>query len=150
MESIAERLERENIRLASFNKRLFAYLIDDVIISALFFVIYYDTFKNAASDAQTMIAVINSIIWQLVLLKVLYHTFFVWRYGASLGKIVMKIMVLDGEILDFPSLPRALIRACVRIISEWCFYLGLIWMLGNAAKQSWHDKLSGTIVCENK
>ena len=105
MESIAERLERENIRLASFNKRLFAYLIDDVIISALFFVIYYDAFKNAASDAQTMIAVINSFIWQLVLLKVLYHTFFVWRYGASLGKIVMKIMVLDGEILDFPSLP---------------------------------------------
>ena len=112
--------------------------------------IYYDAFKNAASDAQTMIAVINSFIWQLVLLKVLYHTFFVWRYGASLGKIVMKIMVLDGEILDFPSLPKALIRACVRIISEWCFYLGFIWMLGNAAKQSWHDKLSGTIVCENK
>ena len=150
MESIAERLERENIRLASFNKRMFAYLIDDVIISALFFVIYYDAFKNAAGDLQTMIAVINSVIWQLVRLKVLYHTFFVWRYGASLGKIVMKIMVLDGEILDFPSLPKALIRACVRIISEWCFYLGFIWMLGNAAKQSWHDKLSGTIVCENK
>ena len=74
----------------------------------------------------------------------------VWRYGASLGKIVMGIMVLDSEILDFPSLPKALIRACVRIISEWCFYLGFIWMLGNAAKQSWHDKLSGTIVCENK
>ena len=150
MESISERLERENIRLASFDKRLFAFLIDKVIISALFFVIYYDAFKNAASDAQTMIAVINSFIWQLMLLKVLYHTFFVWRYGASLGKIVMKIMVLDGEILDFPSLPKALIRACVRIISEWCFYLGFIWMLGNAAKQSWHDKLSGTIVCENK
>ena len=50
MESIAERLERENIKLASFNKRLFAYLIDDVIISALFFVIYYDVFKNAARD----------------------------------------------------------------------------------------------------
>lgn len=149
MESISERLERENIRLASFDKRLFAYLIDYVIISVLFFVIYYDAFKNA-SDAWTMIAVINSFIWQLMLLKVLYHTFFVWRYGASLGKIVMGIMVLDSEILDFPSLPKALIRACVRIISELCFYLGFIWMLGNAARQSWHDKLSGTIVCENK
>lgn len=150
MESIAERLERENIRLASFNKRLFAYLIDDVIISALFFVIYFDIFKNAAGDAQMMLNAINSFIWQLVLLKVLYHTFFVWRYGASLGKIVMKIMVLDASILDFPSLPKALVRACVRILSEWCFYLGFVWMLGNAAKQSWHDKLSGTIVCENK
>ena len=150
MEGISERLERENIRLASFDKRLFAHLIDDVIISALFFVIYYDAFKNAAGDVQAMIAVISSFIWQLVLLKVLSHTFFVWRYGATLGKIVMGIMVLDGEILDFPSLPKALIRACVRIISEWCFYLGFIWMLGNAAKQSWHDKLSGTIVCENK
>ncbi|MDD7600536.1 MAG: RDD family protein [Campylobacter sp.] len=150
MESISERLERENIRLASFDKRLFAHLIDEVIISALFFVIYYDAFKNAAGDVQAMIAVISSFIWQLMLLKVLYHTFFVWRYGASLGKIVMGIMVLDSEILDFPSLPKALIRACVRIISEWCFYLGFIWMLGNAANQSWHDKLSGTIVCENK
>ena len=150
MESISERLERENIRLASFDKRLFAFLIDEVSISALFFVIYYDAFKNAAGDLQTMIAVISSFIWQLMLLKVLSHTFFVWRYGASLGKIVMGIMVLDGEILDFPSLTKALIRACVRIISEWCFYLGFIWMLGNAAKQSWHDKLSGTIVCENK
>ncbi|MCI7022932.1 MAG: RDD family protein [Campylobacter sp.] len=150
MESISERLERENIRLASFDKRLFAHLIDEVIISALFFVIYYDAFKNAAGDVQAMIAVISSFIWQLMLLKVLYHTFFVWRYGATLGKIVMGIMVLDSEILDFPSLPKALIRACVRIISEWCFYLGFIWMLGNAANQSWHDKLSGTIVCENK
>ena len=150
MEGISERLERENIRLASFDKRLFAHLIDDVIISALFFVIYYDAFKNAAGDMQALVAVISSFIWQLMLLKVLYHTFFVWRYGASLGKIVMGIMVLDSEILDFPSLPKALIRACVRIISEWCFYLGFIWMLGNAANQSWHDKLSGTIVCENK
>ncbi|MDY6123935.1 MAG: RDD family protein, partial [Campylobacter sp.] len=114
MESISERLERENIRLASFDKRLFAHLIDEVIISALFFVIYYDAFKNAAGDVQAMIAVISSFIWQLMLLKVLYHTFFVWRYGATLGKIVMGIMVLDGEILDFPSLPKALIRACVR------------------------------------
>ena len=150
MESISERLERENIRLASFDKRLFAFLIDKVIISALFFVIYYDAFKNAAGDMQAIMAVTISFFGQLVLLEVLYHAFFVWRYGASLGKIVMKIMVLDGEILDFPSLPKALIRACVRIISEWCFYLGFIWMLGNAAKQSWHDKLSGTIVCENK
>lgn len=150
MEKITDKLEREEIKLAPFKKRTIAFVIDDLLISILFFVIYYDTFAKSAGDMAALQALLQSFLIQLVVLKIAYHTFFVWKYGATLGKIAMKIICVDTEILDYPSLWNSFVRACIRVLSEWCFYLGFIWAFGNQERQSWHDKLARTIVCESK
>lgn len=150
MENIVEKLEREEIKLASISKRAMAFLIDDLIIALLFFVIYYNEFVKVGDDSQALIALISALVVQMLCLNVLYQTFFTWRYGASLGKIAMKIICLDAVMLSTPSLAKCFLRACVRVLSQVCYYLGFVWAFGNAARQSWQDKIAGTIVCEVK
>lgn len=150
MENIVEKLQREEIIIASPKKRTYAFIIDDVVIALLFFAIYYDSFASVSDDFMALQSKIASFAWQLIALRVIYQTFFVWRYGATLGKIALKIRCLDEDMLDTPNLSKAFLRASVRVLSETCFYLGFVWAFGNAARQTWHDKIARTIVCETK
>lgn len=150
MENIVEKLQREEIIIASTKKRTLAFIIDDIIVSLLFFAIYYDSFMSASDDFMALQSKIASFTWQLIILRVIYQTFFVWRYGATLGKIALKIRCLDENMLDTPNLSKAFLRAAMRVLSETCFYLGFAWAFGNEARQTWHDKIARTIVCETK
>lgn len=150
MEAITDKLQRESIELASLSRRALAFFIDDLIINVLFIVIYYPTLQPLFSDAQALINAISALVVQLLALKVLYHTFFIWRFGASIGKMACKIICIDATMLCTPSIWQAFLRACVRLLSEWCFYLGFAWAFGNSARQTWQDKLARTIVCDAK
>ena len=144
---VVEKLERENISLASFSKRIYAYCVDEVLISILFMAIYWDAF-NTANTYEQVIALVSSLIWQLIVLKILYQTFFTWYYGASLGKMAFKIVCIDAQILDKPSFMASLSRAMMRVVGEACFYLGFAWAFGNEARQTWHDKIARTVVVD--
>lgn len=66
--------------------------------------------------------------------------------GQTVGKKVMNIRVVDflgGGPID-PG--RALIRYLARILSSIPCGLGYFWMLWDSEKQTWHDKLSTTVV----
>jgi len=60
-------------------------------------------------------------------MKIIYQAFFVMQYGASLGKIAMKIRVIEIKTLDNPNVISSLNRAIFRVISEMLFYLGFLW-----------------------
>jgi len=70
------------------------------------------------------------------------------QYGASLGKIAMKIRVIEIETLQKPNVIVSLNRAIVRVISEMFFYLGFIWGMMDPSKQTWHDKSAKTLVVD--
>lgn len=40
----------------------------------------------------------------------------------------------------------ALLRATVRILSEFLFYIGFVWALFDPYKQTWQDKVAKTLV----
>ena len=144
-EELIEKFERENISLATLQKRGFAYAIDEILISVLFAFIYIDQIPQTASTEE-MIEMINGLFFYVVLLKVIYQTFFVWMYGATLGRIAMKIRVISTEDLEKPSLLLSLSRASFRIISESIFYLGFVWAALNPKRETWHDKVANTLV----
>ncbi len=144
-EELIEKFERENISLATLQKRGFAYAIDEILISVLFAFIYIDQIPQTASTEE-MIDMINGLFFYVVLLKVIYQTFFVWMYGATLGRIAMKIRVISTEDLEKPSLLLSLSRASFRIISESIFYLGFVWAALNPKRETWHDKVANTLV----
>ncbi len=144
-EEIIERFEREDITLAPFSKRFFAYFIDEILVSFLFIVIYLGSIEETKSLEDT-ITVINSLVLYIMTLKVAYQTFFVWAYGATLGKIFMKIRVISIKDIEKPTLIYSLNRAVVRIISEAIFYLGFIWAFMNPKRETWHDKAGRTLV----
>lgn len=146
-QEILKKLHRERLTLASINKRGIAFFIDEMIISILFYIIYADSFAKAGS-LESVIELTNMLFLQVILLKIIYHTFFVWMYGATVGKILLKIKVVSLDELDNPNLMSSFIRAVVRIISEFLLYLGFLWAFFDKARQAWHDKAAKTVVID--
>ncbi len=144
-EQIIERFEQEEITLATIKRRVWAYSIDEILISVLFMIIFFGKIPQDASYEQTL-NLLNSLFSYVILLKIIYQTFFVWYYGATPGKMITKIRVISTIDLENPAMIYALNRAIVRIISETFFYIGFLWALTNPKKETWHDKVAKTLV----
>jgi uncharacterized RDD family membrane protein YckC len=81
-------------------------------------------------------------------MKIIYQTFFVMQYGATLVKILMKIQVVEVKTLSTPTVASAFNRAVFRIISELFLYLGFLWGTMNPLHQTWHDLTARTLVVD--
>ena len=144
-ENIENILHRENLTLASIKKRALAFFIDEILLSFLLVISMSDAFSNAKT-MQDIILLTNSYLFQYLLMKIAYQTFFVMQYGATLGKLAMKIRVIEIATLANPSFGVSLNRAIFRVISEMFFYLGFLWGVMNPTRQTWHDKTAKTLV----
>ncbi|GAB4028442.1 MAG: hypothetical protein Fur0012_00800 [Elusimicrobiota bacterium] len=78
------------------------------------------------------------------LLWFLYCAVMVWRFSATLGKMIMKLKVVDDKG-ERPSADKAFLRSLVSLLSLGAIGLGYIWALGKE-KKTWHDILSNTKV----
>jgi len=146
-EEIEKLLNREHLHLASIKKRAMAFFIDEMLLSFLLIIAMSDSFSNAKS-VEAIIILTNTYIMQYMMMKIVYQTFFVMQYGATLGKLAMKIKVIDIQTLDNPNFAVSLNRAIFRIISEMIFYLGFLWGMFDPQHQTWHDKTAKTLVID--
>lgn len=144
-EEIENKLFREDLTLADTKKRAVAFLIDELLLSFVLILSLSDSFANAKT-MEEMILLTDSFVLEYMAIKIIYQAFFVMQYGASLGKIVMKIRVIEITTMQTPSVLSALNRAIFRVISEMLFYLGFLWGLLDPARQAWHDKTAKTLV----
>jgi len=144
-ETIQNTLHRENLTLASISKRTTAFVIDELLLSLLVIIALWDKFENA-TDMQELIYVTNSFVLQYMFLKIVYQAFFTMQYGASIGKLMMKIKVIEIRTLSNPNVLSSLNRAIFRVVSEMFFYLGFLWGMMQASRQTWHDKTAKTLV----
>ncbi len=144
-EEIQERLKREELVVAPIAKRAFAMFIDEALLSLLLIVVLWDSFTSAAS-VEDVIHLTNAFVLEFMAMKIVYQTFFVMQYGATLGKIMMKIQVIEIETLSTPGFLSAFNRGVFRIISEMFLYLGFLWGTMNPLHQTWHDKTARTLV----
>ena len=146
-EEIENILHREDIQLAHTRKRAMAFFIDEMLLSFILIVALWDSFANAQT-VEVLIAVTNSFVLEYMAMKIIYQTFFVMQYGATLGKLAMKIRVIEIQTLQNPNILVSLNRAIFRIISEMLFYLGFLWGMLDPARQAWHDKTAKTLVVD--
>lgn len=144
-DGVEQRLGSAGLELASIQKRAFAFFIDELILSFLFLIIIYEQ-VTTISDPDAIVALINSFTFEYLLIKIVYQTFFVYQYSATLGKIFMKIQIVDAETMNKPIFGSALNRGVFRIISEMIFYLGFVWAFYSKNRQGWHDKTARTLV----
>jgi len=146
-EEIENILHRENLTLASIKKRSLAFFIDEMLLSFLLVIAMSDSFANAKT-MEDIIILTNSYVMQYILMKIVYQTFFVMQYGATLGKLAVKIRVIEIQTMSNPNFSTSLNRAIFRIISEMLFYLGFLWGMLNPSRQTWHDKTARTLVVD--
>jgi len=84
---------------------------------------------KSSTSVEEVTAIINSVWLFMVMTQIIYHTFFVWQYGGTLGKIAMGIEVVELQSGNKPRFAVAFNRAIFRIISGMIFYLGFVWAL---------------------
>ena len=66
--------------------------------------------------------------------------------GQSWGQGVTGVRIVDANTGQNLTPGRVFGRQIARIVSGFCCYLGYLWMLWDAKKQTWHDKIVNTIV----
>lgn len=80
-----------------------------------------------------------------VFLLIAYHVaLWTWR-GTTIGGIVcgLKVVRVDGRDVDFTV---ALVRSLGAVFSVLALGFGFFWVGWTAERQSWHDKIAGTVI----
>jgi uncharacterized RDD family membrane protein YckC len=121
-----------------FGPRFVAYLIDIVILYVVNFVL--GLLGGMLGDTATLIVSLLSIV-----ISIGYFVYFWTSSGQTIGHSIMKIKVVtvDGGKLD---MGKAILRYVGYLISGAIIGLGFLWVLFDANKQGWHDKIAGTYV----
>jgi len=144
-DEIETRLHREGLSLATIKKRALAFFIDEMLLSLLLIFALWDAFSSARTTEE-IINLTNSFVFEYMMMKIIYQAFFVMQYGATLGKLAMKIRIIEIQTFANPNVIVSLNRAIFRVISELIFYLGFLWGMLNPSRQAWHDLTAKTLV----
>lgn len=140
-------MHREGIHLASIKKRSFAFFVDEMLLSLLLILSLGDFFFEVKT-VEEMILLTNQFVLEYMAIKVVYQAYFVMQYGATVGKLLVKIRVVEMKTLQKPNVVVALNRGVVRVLGEMLFYLGFLWGVLDPLRQAWHDKSAKTVVVD--
>lgn len=138
---LATELSRREVedRAAGFSRRLAGQLTDVVIIVAV---------SGCIAVVVETTTTYNAIVWPLT---ALYYAWCEGRgSGQTIGKRAMRLRVVD-DVNGVPiGVPRALLRFVVSLISFCVCLLGYVAMIGDPARQTWHDKAARAVVIDDR
>ena len=136
-----------NLQLASMRSRALAYIIDDLLVTLIIIMIFWESIYAISEDTEALMYLLKAeLVTPLIILKIIYHTFFVWYFGATIGKIVAKIRVIDANEWGRVSIFSSFLRAVGRIFSEMFFYVGFLIGFFNEGRKTFHDITGRTLV----
>lgn len=140
-------MSEEPKKIASFTKRGISFLIDEIVVTTLFLMAFWGEISSNVYNEEILTKWMAAHISYLIFLRVIYQTFFIWYYGASVGKLACKIVCLNlnGEK---PTFTESLIRASVRTLDYFIFYINFIVAFFNPMRQTLHDMLARTVVVD--
>ncbi|ANB90811.1 hypothetical protein MOVS_01010 [Moraxella ovis] len=134
---------------AGFWVRFFAQIIDGILfllitLPVLYLIYgeaYFTTEPATGSPFYGTADVLISLVFPLVACL-----WFWMRKGATPGKMLLGLKVLDAKTGNLLTLGQALLRYVGYILSSLIFCLGYIWVGFDKKKQGWHDKMAKTVV----
>ncbi len=107
-----------------------------------------DTVKaEAVREAVAEIApiMIRNSLYQFVLIAFIVIPF--WYYkGATIGKMIYAMKIVDAKTMARASLKQCIIRFLAYIISLVVVCIGFFAIAYDDEKRGWHDKIAGTMV----
>jgi uncharacterized RDD family membrane protein YckC len=149
-------MENVSLPIASNGKRIWSFIIDDMVINLFLTIIFYEPMSQLLSGItevnEASVMAVNQFIMDniavVLAVKVLYHAVLIWQSGMTLGKYLLKIKTVDLASGNTPGFVQAFWRASVRLVSEMFFYLGFIFAFFSPLHQTLHDKLSNCVVID--
>ncbi|MDR0579848.1 MAG: RDD family protein [Campylobacteraceae bacterium] len=145
-EELVRKFESEKITLAPFSKRFVAYAIDDFIVAVLAFMAFASIISEASSSEESLRMVFEYLTPYFIIIKIAYQTIFVYLYGATIGKITVKIRIIYIYSAKKPDFYISFIRSVARIVSEAILFIGFLWAFNSNKKQTWQDVAAQTLV----
>ncbi len=148
-------------RLASVSRRWLAIIIDGLIVGGMTLLLVgvsgaFMTIETALiSDDTTLISTAvsqfqNDVLRMNLLVSALYNVAFMSMFnGQTLGKIMLKLRVVKKNGLRIGILD-AIIRNVFGYTISGMFLLGYLWAMFDRDNQTWHDKLAGTLVVDER
>jgi uncharacterized RDD family membrane protein YckC len=120
---------------ASFWQRLGALILDALVL--------------LIPDIILLLIFKQGAVYQLLstLLSLAYFTYFEGgATGATIGKRALGIRVYDFRQGGAIGYGRGLLRQIGKWVSAIVILIGYLWMIRDKEKQTWHDKIAGTVV----
>lgn len=131
-------------------RRFAAQLIDGLITTAVGVGVLLAVVPSLRSGKPPTPTEVNAMMGQvygiIYGIRFGYFAILTGLGGQTLGKMALGIRVVNMDS-EPPGFGRALLRETIgRILSSLLCGLGTFWMLWDGKQQTWHDKISGTIV----
>jgi uncharacterized RDD family membrane protein YckC len=137
----------EQIQLVPAKKRIWSFVIDDLVVSFLFMAIFWSQLSEFSTTTE-LNQFLTDNFFIIISIKITYHTLFVWQSGMTLGKYFTKMKIVSQDYGENLSFLNSLIRASVRVVSETLFYIGFFMAFYNPLVQTFHDRLARCVVVD--
>jgi RDD domain containing protein len=133
------------MQLASNFHRFISFLIDEFLITILFWIIFYDDLREISQSSALISDFVKDKIYYYYALMTMYQIFFIHKYSTTLGKMALKLEIIaeNGEKI---SASQIWLRSFVRLISGNFLYLGFVLALFTQKRQTLHDYFAKTII----
>lgn len=168
-----EKVDEHGIVYAYGIRRYASILLDMAIIAFILF-LFNTTLNTFIRDEKTYIAMDKFamdiklteeekkakdkyMLWYMyvgqpiqVVLVILYTSLFWHKLSMTPGKFLTGLRVVDARTFQKISFSQSIKRVFSAVLSVIPIYLGVLWSRFDKRGQSWHDKISGTVVVTNK
>jgi uncharacterized RDD family membrane protein YckC len=135
----------KEFKFVGFWQRVVMYLFDLMIISGIIFIVS-QIFRVKYTSKEDIGYIVFVLARISIIIPALYTLTFWKLKGATPGKIIRMVKIVDPKTGEIPKLWRLIIRYLCYPISKSLFFLGFIWIGLDSRKQAWHDKIAGTVV----
>jgi uncharacterized RDD family membrane protein YckC len=150
------------VKFASHGARLVAYLLDGLIVGAIYLAIFFvaaaifvgtvsprDFDDGVPRGAAAAWLVVFGIIFLLTFVLVFaYFPFFWARSGQTPGMRPFGLYVVRDSDGGKISSGQAILRLLGMWVSTIVIYIGFIWIFIDPRRRGWHDLIAGTVVIE--
>ena len=130
--------------LAGFGWRLAAQLMDTMWLLPLSMLLVLIADAVNGDEMSLGGEVMINLIGALLVLS------FWAERQATPGKILFGLTIVDAETGGTPPLRQLVLRYLGYLLSALPLGLGYAWMLWDERRQTWHDKLAGTLVVRTR
>lgn len=134
---------------ASLNQRVLALVIDLVLVALITIPLLISYYGSQLLISPYLFEGAISILLIVVILPITLLIF--WKIkGASPGKLILKIRIVDAHDKKSPDVTQCFIRLSGYFIAIATLGISIFIMLLNSKHQTLHDKLANTLVVKTK
>ena len=138
-----------NPRYGGFWIRVGAVLLDSVVIIGVTLLavrlLYGQGYMEWAMEGAAQGMTRERVFFNWVLPAVYYVGFWILK-SATIGKMLVKVKIVDAKTGGPASPLQCVVRYLGYIVSALPLGLGFIWVAFDKRKQGWHDKIARTLV----